>query len=203
MKRRQFLVGTRLAGRPRRGGAGDGRRGAAGGRRLAGRRLRPARRGKVLAVTHGGEPERVLWETDPEGNFLVAERATFRNRVSGIPEGSFEISDDGGGALGVADDRGGDGRGGRRRPSPARLSGPDGEIGYRLAFAASAAEPLRFTVGRRGRERGGQPHRAPARIERRRGVLRLRACSSPTSTRRATSCRSWCRSTASGAGGGS
>ena len=56
------------------------------GARAGGGRRRPAatswavgdfiltRRGRVLAVAHGSEPGRVLWETDPQGDFLVAER---------------------------------------------------------------------------------------------------------------------------------
>ena len=111
MKRREFLVGT--------GGVLAGAALAAGAEAQQADAAWPVgdfvlqRRGKVLAVVHADEPGRVLWETDPEGNFLVAERATFRNRVTGIPEGSFEITRRGRGALGVADDRGGDARGGR------------------------------------------------------------------------------------------
>ena len=66
--------------------------------------------------------------------------------MTGIPEGSFEITDEVAahwewptvaavtpGADGVT--------------VAGRLSGPDGEIGYRLGFAASAPSALRFTVG--------------------------------------------------------
>jgi hypothetical protein len=31
-----------------------------------------ARSGRVLTVAHRAEPDRVLWETDPQGNFLAA-----------------------------------------------------------------------------------------------------------------------------------
>ena len=144
MKRREFLVGT--------GGVLAGTALAAGAQAQQADAAWPVgdfvlqRRGKVLAVVHADEPGRVLWETDPEGNFLVAERATFHNRVTGIPEGSFEITDEVAahwewptvaavtpGADGVT--------------VAGRLSGPDGEIGYRLGFAASAPNALRFTVG--------------------------------------------------------
>ena len=44
------------------------------------------------------------------------------------------------GALGAADHRGGD-AGGDGLAVTGRLSGPDGEIGYRLGFEASAEQP--------------------------------------------------------------
>lgn len=46
-----------------------------------------------LAVTHVAEPERALWETDPEGRFLRAARGVADNRARGIPERSFDIVD--------------------------------------------------------------------------------------------------------------
>ncbi len=104
------------------------------------------RRGAVLAVVHGSAPDRVIWETDRDGDFLAAERATFRNRVTGIPEGSFEIRDDVAaywrGPTIAAVTPGPDGL-----TVSGRLQGASGEIGYTLSFAASAGNQLRFTVG--------------------------------------------------------
>ncbi|HET9069697.1 MAG TPA: TIM-barrel domain-containing protein, partial [Amaricoccus sp.] len=152
MRRRQFLAGggalagTGLAGRARAQGAAAGSAAGSGDGSWPVGDFILSRRGGVLEVVHGSEPERVIWETDPAGNFLAAERASFHNRVTGIPEGSFEIRDEvaarwerptiagiAGNADGLA--------------VTGRLAGPEGEIGFRLDFAQTAGNALRFTVG--------------------------------------------------------
>lgn len=76
----------------------------------------------------------------------MAERAAFHNRVTGIPEGSYEIVDDVAARwqspviAAIAPDAGG-------VSVTGRLSGTDGEIGFRLAFSAVAGNQLRFTAG--------------------------------------------------------
>jgi alpha-glucosidase (family GH31 glycosyl hydrolase) len=142
MKRRDFLAagaGAAAAGLARSA------RAQAGGALPVGNFLL-SRAGGVLSVAHRAAPERVLWETDPEGNFLAAERATADNRVHGRPEGSFDIVD----AVAARWDRPTidaiD-----ARPDVATVTGlligPDGTIGYRLAFEPVGPDQLRFTAG--------------------------------------------------------
>ena len=176
LKRRQFLVAgtTALAGAGLPAGAqvaGE----AAGGASWAVGDFVLTRRGRVLAVAHGSEPERVLWETDPQGNFLVAERATFRNRVTGIPEGSFEIRRRRARRTGSGrrSRRWRRGRAGSR--SPAGCAGRTGRSATGSGSSRRRANQLRFTVGVEDAGARGEPHRAPARHQRRGGVLRLRA----------------------------
>jgi len=53
--------------------------------------LTRTRRG--LRVSHQQERDRVIWETESEGNFLSAEQATAAIKEFGAPEGTFEITD--------------------------------------------------------------------------------------------------------------
>jgi alpha-glucosidase len=103
-----------------------------------------SRSDSVLTVAHRAAPDRVLWETDPQGNFLAAERATQRNWIRGTPEGSFDIVD----AVAARWDRptieaiepGVNGA-----TVTGRLGGP-GRVRYRLGFEAAASDQLRFAV---------------------------------------------------------
>ncbi|HZV20265.1 MAG TPA: alpha-glucosidase [Hyphomicrobiales bacterium] len=49
--------------------------------------------GRSLQVLQKSAPERVLWETDPSGEFLVAETAIADIKAFGTPEGAYEIVD--------------------------------------------------------------------------------------------------------------
>ena len=105
--------------------------------------------GAVVAVAHRNAPQRVLWETAANGNFLVAEKATADIREFGEPEGSFEIRD----KIAASYDRAtvdafdGDPT---RASFAGRLSGKGGEARFQLTFEAVSATHLRFTVVARG-----------------------------------------------------
>ncbi|MGD0421013.1 MAG: hypothetical protein ABSA68_15755 [Xanthobacteraceae bacterium] len=46
-----------------------------------------------LRVTHRRNPDRVLWESAADGNFVIAEKAAADIRAFGAPEGSYKIRD--------------------------------------------------------------------------------------------------------------
>ena len=149
MKRREFLA----SGAAATAVAGIAAGAAAAERTLAAGDFRITVAGGVITVAHAAEPGRVLWETDPDGQFLIAERASAVNHVRGIPEGSFSIGD----------------RVAARWSHPAveavaaeaagvtlrgRLAGAGRGLSYALAFEAVAADQLRFTVTLDGAGRG-------------------------------------------------
>ena len=48
---------------------------------------------KGLRVTHRRNPNRALWESAVDGNFIIAEKATADIHAFGTPEGSYTIRD--------------------------------------------------------------------------------------------------------------
>ena len=103
------------------------------------------RAGGGVQVAHRRAPQRVLWETAANGNFLVAEKATADVREFGEPEGSFEIRD----KIAVSYERpaidsfDGDET---RASFAGRLAGKGGDATFQLTFEAMSATHLRFVV---------------------------------------------------------
>jgi alpha-glucosidase len=101
--------------------------------------------GVDVQVAHRRAPQRLLWETAADGNFLVAERATADVREFGTPEGSFDIRD----KISASYDRptidsfDGDST---RASFAGRLEGKAGEARFQLTFEAVNANHLRFVV---------------------------------------------------------
>jgi alpha-glucosidase len=99
-----------------------------------------------LQVTQRLKPDRILWESAPDGNFIIAEIAKADIQAFGTPEGSFEIVDaiattyehptfD---AIAVASSS---------VTVSGKLTGRDGSIDYTVAFEAVSISHLRFTIG--------------------------------------------------------
>ena len=169
MKRRDFLAGgpAPRRGRPPARAPGEAGATAGGGRFLL------TGRARVLSVAHGREPERVLWETDPAGNFLVGRRATCREPGVRDARGVVRHRRRGRRPLGAPDDRGD--RGARRRVAvTAGCAGRGGQD--RLSAGGSRrwrrSAPLHWPrIDARGVSRCA-PARQPGGTPR--GVLRLR-----------------------------
>jgi alpha-glucosidase len=104
------------------------------------------RAGGGLQVSHRRAPQRVLWETAADKNFIIAETATANIRAFGTPEGSYDIRD----TVSAAFDRPtietiaatADGA-----TVSGRLKSASGERGYSLTFEAVSPTHLRFTIG--------------------------------------------------------
>ena len=98
-----------------------------------------------LQVAHKNAPDRIIWDTVADGDFLAAEIATPHIREFGTPEGSFEITD----AVSISfrqptietivvD--------GNRALVTGKLRGAARTIGYKLAFEAVSTSHLRFVI---------------------------------------------------------
>ena len=100
---------------------------------------------KGLRVTHRRNPNRALWESAVDGNFIIAEKATADIHAFGTPEGSYTIRDKVAAAYG--------------RPSidaivsasdsltvSGRLHGEGRPLDYKLTFEAVAPAHLRFQI---------------------------------------------------------
>lgn len=100
-------------------------------------------------LLHSGSPERVLWESPPDGNFIIAEKATADIAAFGTPEGSYRIKD----AVTAVFDRASveaiDFAPNRARVA-GRLFGKPGAIGYQLNFEAVSPSHLRFVISTKG-----------------------------------------------------
>jgi alpha-glucosidase len=98
-----------------------------------------------VQVAHQRAPQRILWETAANGDFLVAEKGTAEVREFGEPEGSFEIRDKVSASYErpAIDSFDGDPT---RASFAGRLSGKGGEATFQLTFEAMSATHLRFVV---------------------------------------------------------
>lgn len=98
-----------------------------------------------LQVAHKDAPDRVIWDTAADGDFLAAEIATADIREFGTPEGSFEIRD----AVSTS----------FSQPTietivvngnmalvTGKLRGANRTIGYQLAFEPVSTAHLRFAI---------------------------------------------------------
>jgi sulfoquinovosidase len=101
--------------------------------------------GAGVQVAHSDAPQRILWETAANGNFLVAEKATADVREFGTPEGSFEIRDKVSASYERPTVESFDGDA-TRASFAGRLSGKTGEARFQLTFEATSATHLRFVV---------------------------------------------------------
>jgi len=101
--------------------------------------------GPGLQVAHSRAPQRILWETAANGNFLAAEKATAKVREFGTPEGSFEIRDNVSASYERPTVESFDGDA-TRASLAGRLSGKTGEARFQLTFEAINARHLRFVV---------------------------------------------------------
>lgn len=101
--------------------------------------------GRVLRVSHRQKPERVLWKTAPDGNFIIAEKAVANVREFGTPQGSFQISDTVSAAYGRPSIDAIDLAPSRATVS-GRLKGAAGSVGYTLSFEAMSSTHLRFEM---------------------------------------------------------
>jgi alpha-glucosidase len=102
-----------------------------------------------LRVAHKQEPERVIWETAPGGDFLVAEGATANIKEFGAPEGTFEITDSVLASY-AKPTIGGVEAAGTTATVSGVLTGSSGHIGYKLIFEAVSATQLHFVIGADG-----------------------------------------------------
>ncbi|MBO1908173.1 alpha-glucosidase [Microvirga sp. 3-52] len=104
-----------------------------------------ARTATGLQVAHRAVPDRVIWDTIAEGNFLTAEIATADIREFGTPEGSFEVTDTVSASFGqstietiVVD--------GNAAVGTGKLSDGARTIMYKLTFEAVSTSHLRFVI---------------------------------------------------------
>ena len=128
-----------------------------------------------LSVVHRAAPERLLWESEPDGNFLVGEQAVADIETFGRRKAPMTFAT----------------RSRRRYENPTidaisaagstasvtgSLSGAAGSIGFTLTFKALSSSHLRFTISVGGNGASGV-NRLQLRCGSvgRRGVLRLRA----------------------------
>jgi alpha-glucosidase len=98
-----------------------------------------------LQIAHRSAPDRIIWDTVADGDFLVAETATANTREFGTPEGSFEITDTVSAsfaqptinAIEVS---------GNTAVVTGKLSGTARGITYKLVFEAMSKSHLRFVI---------------------------------------------------------
>jgi alpha-glucosidase len=104
-----------------------------------------ARVGRGLRVSHRREPDRVLWQTASNGDFLAAETAIATIKEYGAPEGSFSVSDAVKATFGKPsiDSFAVDGA---KATVTGNLTGPGGAVGYALTFEAVSTSHLRFEI---------------------------------------------------------
>ena len=98
-----------------------------------------------LRISHQRKPDRVIWETEPAGNFIVAEQAKAIVKEFGAPEGTFEIKDEVSASYQKptidAIDTAGD-----TATVSGKLAGRAGDVRYRLTFTAVSSTHLRFVI---------------------------------------------------------
>jgi hypothetical protein len=107
------------------------------------------RAGIGLQIMHRLKPDRILWETEPDGNFIVAEAATADIKEFGAPEGTFSIIDTVSASYQkpTIDDIAFAGGG---ATVSGTLTGTTGKVGYTLAFEAVSTTHLRFVISVNG-----------------------------------------------------
>ena len=98
-----------------------------------------------LSVAHSNEPDRILWATQSEGDFLAVEKASATIREVGSPEGTFSINDTVAARYGspliedIQIER-------SKATVSGSLSGADGSVGYTLVFDALWSAHLHFNI---------------------------------------------------------
>jgi hypothetical protein len=112
--------------------------------------LRQVERG--LQVSPKSAPQKVLWETEPSGDFLVAETAIADIKAFGTPEGAYEIVDKVSAsyahptmdAIKIE---------GSRATVLGKLSDRWDTIDYSITFEAMSSSHLRFAISAAGTNR--------------------------------------------------
>lgn len=105
--------------------------------------LRRTRNG--LQAAHKSQPNRVIWDTAPDGEFLIAETATADIQSFGTPAGSFEIKDTVSASY-TKPTIDALVRSGASARVTGQLTGPTGKLGYQIVFQAVSPKHLRFPV---------------------------------------------------------
>jgi sulfoquinovosidase len=103
------------------------------------------RTGNALQVFHRREPDRVIWESAADGNYIVAETAIAKIQDFGTPQGSFEITDTVSASYGNPQIDAIH-PGNKTLTVRGRLGGKNGNAGFNLAFEAMSSTHLRFTL---------------------------------------------------------
>jgi alpha-glucosidase len=112
--------------------------------------LRQVDRG--LQVLHKSAPQKVLWETEPSGEFLVAETATAEIKAFGTPEGAYEIVDKVSASY-AHPTIDAINTGGSRSTVLGKLSDRRDTIDYSITFEAISSSHLRFAISATGTNR--------------------------------------------------
>jgi sulfoquinovosidase len=107
------------------------------------------RNGNGLQVLHKNKPDRILWETVPDGAFIVAETAVADIRDFGTPMDFFSITDSVSAAYGKPTIDKID-VSGAIATVYGTLTGAAGTIQYKLGFEAVSGTDLRFMVSADG-----------------------------------------------------
>ena len=108
-----------------------------------------------LRVAHRRKPDRIIWESARDGNFIIAERASATIKEFGAPEGTFEITDAVAASYEQPTIEAIEAAGGAATVSGA-LSGPAGAtVRYTLAFEAVSSTHLRFVIRAHGPQAAG------------------------------------------------
>lgn len=98
-----------------------------------------------LQVVHKQLPQRVLWQSAADGNFLIAEKATADIKEFGKPQGSFSITDT---VLAIYDQPSIDQIvvSGNKTIVSGKLAASTGSIGYTVSFNQVAPAQLQFEI---------------------------------------------------------
>ncbi len=100
---------------------------------------------KGLQVLHSHSPDRVIWETAGDGNYIAAETVTADIKEFGTPQGAFEITDTVSATwnqptIDTIDP------GDKSVAVRGKLGGKSGSVGFTLTFEAVSPTHLRFTL---------------------------------------------------------
>jgi sulfoquinovosidase len=107
------------------------------------------RLGDALQILHNKKSDRILWETVPDGHFIVAETALADIKDFGTPMGFFSITDSVSASYGKPTIESIEIAGSRATVS-GTLTGVTGSVQYKLRFEALSTASLRFTIGAEG-----------------------------------------------------
>jgi sulfoquinovosidase len=102
-----------------------------------------------LQILHKNKPDRILWETVPDGTFITADSAVAEIKDFGTPMGFFSITDSVSVSYGNPTIDKIEVAGGTATVS-GRLTSAAGSVPYKLAFQALSTSTLRFTISADG-----------------------------------------------------
>jgi alpha-glucosidase len=110
------------------------------------------RDGGALSVSHIKSPDRMIWQSAADGNFLVAEKAKATIKAFGTPEGAYSITDTISASYAHPTIAAIDAAAAKLTVT-GKLGGGAGEIDYTLVFEALSSAHLRFSVTAAGADR--------------------------------------------------